>query len=33
VVVGAELVGGRLVLTSYGGERRALDPITGLALD
>jgi outer membrane protein assembly factor BamB len=33
VVVGAELVGGRLVLTSYGGERRALDPATGLALD
>lgn len=33
VVVGAELLGGRLVLTSYGGERRALDPATGLALD
>ena len=29
VVTGAELMGGRLVLTSYGGEVRALDPSTG----
>jgi hypothetical protein len=29
VVVGAELVGGRLVLTSYGGAVSALDPATG----
>jgi outer membrane protein assembly factor BamB len=31
VVAGAELVGGRLVLTSYGGIVRALDPATGAA--
>ena len=29
VVVGAELVGGRLVLTGYGGGVNALDPATG----
>ncbi len=29
VVTGAELVGGRLVLTSYRGEVTALDPATG----
>ena len=29
VVVGAELVGGRLVLTSYGGQVAAFDPATG----
>lgn len=29
VVVDAELVGGRLVLTSYGGQLTALDPRTG----
>jgi hypothetical protein len=29
VVVGAELVGGRLVLESYGGSRNVLDPATG----
>lgn len=29
VVTAAELVGGRLVLTSYGGEAVALDPATG----
>jgi outer membrane protein assembly factor BamB len=29
VVAGAELVGGRLVLTSFGGELTALDPATG----
>lgn len=33
VVVEAELIGGRLVLTSYGGERRAIDPLTGRSLD
>jgi len=32
VVVGAELIGGRLVLTAYGGGRNALDPATGRAL-
>jgi outer membrane protein assembly factor BamB len=31
VVAEAELVGGRLVLTSYGGLVRALDPATGIA--
>lgn len=31
VVVAAELVGGRLVLTSFGGQVRALDPATGRA--
>ena len=31
VVAGAELVGGRLVLTSFGGEMTALDPATGRA--
>lgn len=29
VVTGAELVGGRLVLTSYGGAVSSLDPATG----
>jgi outer membrane protein assembly factor BamB len=29
VVTGAELVGGRLVLTSFGGQVRAVDPRTG----
>jgi hypothetical protein len=29
VVVAAELVGGRLVLESYGGSRNVLDPATG----
>jgi hypothetical protein len=29
VVVEAALVGGRLVLTSYGGQRQTLDPLTG----
>ncbi len=29
VVTEAELVGGRLVLTSFGGEMRALDPASG----
>jgi hypothetical protein len=33
VVVEAELVGGRLVLTGYGGLVAALDPRTGVALD
>jgi hypothetical protein len=33
VVTDAELVGGRLVLTSYGGQRLALDPRTGQSLD
>ena len=32
VVAGAELVGGRLVLTSYGGLVSALDPDTGRAV-
>jgi hypothetical protein len=32
VVVGAELVGGRLVLTAYGGGRNVLDPATGRTL-
>ena len=31
VVVGAQLVGGRLVLTSYDGQQAALDPATGAA--
>jgi hypothetical protein len=31
VVVGAELVGGRLVLTGYGGQVNALDPGSGRA--
>jgi outer membrane protein assembly factor BamB len=31
VVTGAELVGGRLVLTSYAGQLSALDPRTGRA--
>lgn len=31
VVVSAELVGGRLVLTGYGGQRNAIDPATGRA--
>ena len=29
VVVEAQLLGGRLVLTSYGGQRQTLDPATG----
>ena len=29
VVTAAELVGGRLVLTSFDGQARALDPLTG----
>jgi hypothetical protein len=29
VVSEAELVGGRLVLTSFAGEVRAIDPLTG----
>ena len=29
VVTGAELVGGRLVLTSFGGQASALDPASG----
>jgi outer membrane protein assembly factor BamB len=29
VVTGAELVGGRLVLTSYSGQLNAVDPATG----
>lgn len=29
VVTNAELIGGHLVLTSFGGEVRALDPVTG----
>ncbi len=33
VVASAELVGGRLVLTSYGGMMSALDPATGRATD
>ena len=32
VVAGAELIGGRLVLSSYGGQVRALDPATGRAI-
>ncbi len=32
VVVAAELLGGRLVLTAYGGGRNALDPASGRAL-
>ena len=31
VVVGAELIAGQLVLSAYGGERIALDPVTGRA--
>ena len=31
VVTAAELVGGRLVLTGFDGQARALDPATGLA--
>jgi hypothetical protein len=33
VVVEAELVGKRLVLTSYGGQRMAVDPVSGRSLD
>jgi hypothetical protein len=33
VVADAELIGGRLVLTSYGGLLQTLDPETGRALD
>jgi len=29
VVTEAELVGGRVVLTSFGGQVTALDPVTG----
>ena len=32
VVAGAELVGGRLVLTGFDGQARAVDPITGRGL-
>lgn len=32
VAVGAEMVGGRLVLTSYSGQQAALDPATGRSL-
>jgi hypothetical protein len=28
-VTGAELVGGRLVLTGFDGQVRAIDPLTG----
>jgi hypothetical protein len=31
VVTAAELVGGRLILTSFGGEVTSLDPRTGRA--
>ena len=31
VVTEAELVGGRLVLTSFDGQVRAIDPATGVA--
>ncbi|HEY6014754.1 MAG TPA: PQQ-binding-like beta-propeller repeat protein, partial [Candidatus Limnocylindrales bacterium] len=31
VVTGAELVGGRLVLTGFGGQLSAIDPATGRA--
>jgi outer membrane protein assembly factor BamB len=33
VVTGADLVGGRLVLTGFDGQVRALDPATGRAAD
>ena len=33
VVTGAELVGGRLVLTGYDGQVRAIDPATGRSAD
>lgn len=33
VVTEAELIGGRLVLTSYAGQRLAIDPRTGRSLD
>ena len=33
VVTEAELVGGRLVLTSFSGEVQALDPATGRSSD
>jgi hypothetical protein len=33
VVAAAELVGGRLVLTSYDGVVRAFDPVTGRSVD
>lgn len=33
VVVAAEFVGGQLVLAAYGGERIALDPRSGQAVD
>lgn len=33
VVAGAELVAGRLVLTSFDGQVRSLDPATGRASD
>ena len=32
VVIGADLVGGRLVLTGYDGRPFALDPATGRSL-
>jgi hypothetical protein len=31
VVTEAELVGGRLILTGYGGQHNAVDPVTGRA--
>ncbi len=33
VVAGAELVGGQLVLTSFAGQVRAIDPLTGRGSD
>jgi hypothetical protein len=33
VIVGAELVGGHLVLTTYGGPLVSLDPLTGRRTD
>jgi hypothetical protein len=33
VVTGAELLGGRLVLSSYAGQRMAVDALTGARLD
>ena len=33
VVASAALVGGRLVLTSYGGQASAIDPLTGRQTD
>jgi hypothetical protein len=33
VIAGAEMVGGRLVLSTYGGLLTTLDPVTGRSLD